>query len=122
MQGILRLTATAAIGGLVLVGCGGEGSSDSPDDDVTVNTCAPTPGGGKPEAAGAITNRTTKASGYTFRVRFLDPAGNEVTQAANGVARVEAGATATWRTEGAAAAKGPLTCAVVNATRTAVGG
>lgn len=120
MQGILRLMTIAATGGLALLGCGGEGSSDSPDDDVTVTTCAPTPGGGKPEASGSITNRTTKASGYTFRVRFLDPAGNEVSQGTSAVAKVEPNVTATWTLQGATSANGPLTCKVSNVTRTAI--
>jgi len=122
MQGILRLTATAAVGGLALLGCSGsEGSSDSPDDDVTVKACNAVPSG-KPVAEGSIKNGTTKASGYTFRVRFLDPAGNEVSQATNGVGKVEAGSTSTWKAEGNASANGPLTCELANVTRTAVGG
>lgn len=119
MQGILRLTATAAIGGLALVACSDEGSSDSADDDVAVTACAAVPNG-KPKAEGTIANRTTKASGYTFRVRFLDPAGNEVSQATNGVGRVDSGGTATWRAEGNSSANGPLTCKVENVTRTAL--
>lgn len=119
MQGILRLTATAAFGGLVLLGCGGGGGgSDSPKDDVIVTTCSPT--GDKPEASGAVTNRTTKTSGYAFRVRFLNEAGKEVSQGAGTVAKVEPQVTATWVVQGATAANGPLTCRVDNIVRTEV--
>ncbi len=118
MEAILRLT-TVVIGGLALLGCSGEGSSDSADDDVAVSTCTAVPNG-KPVAEGTIANRTTKPSGYTFRVRFLDPAGNEVSQATNGVARVDPGGTARWRAEGTTSANGALNCEVANVTRTAL--
>lgn len=120
MPGILRLTAAAALGGLSLLGCSGEeGSSDSPDDDVAVTTCTAVPNG-KPVAEGTIANRTTKSSGYTFRIRFLDPAGNEVSQATDGVGRVDAAGTANWRAQGLTSANGPLTCKVSDVTRTEV--
>ena len=118
---LLNLAIPAAVGALILPACG-DGSTKAPEGDIAITACTPDPAGGKPKAEGTIVNNTTKPSGYTFRVRFLDPAGNEVTQATNGVARVEAGATATWKAEGAASARGPLTCGVANATRTAVGG
>ena len=122
MQGIVRMTAATVIGGLALMGCSdSEGSADNSDDDVSVKSCTAVPGE-KPVAEGAIANATTKPSGYTFRVRFLDPAGNEVTQATNAVKRVEAGGSATWKALGASSANGPLTCKVENVTRTAVGG
>ena len=117
---LLPLTLTAALGASILTGCGA-GSSDPEADDVSVTTCAADPAGGKPKAEGSIANSTTKPSGYTLRVRFLDPAGNEVSQGNTGVARVEAGATATWRLEGSLSAKGTLTCQVDQVTRTAVG-
>jgi len=117
---LLKLTAAALLGVSILPACG-VGSTKSPDNDITVTTCAADPGGGKPKAAGSIVNHTSKPSGYTFRVRFLDASGNEVTQATNGVARVEPNGTATWNTVGAASAKGPLTCKLANQTRTAVG-
>ena len=119
MQRILRLTAAAALGGLGLLGCGGE-SSDSESDDVVVTACNPAPAGGKPTASGTISNATSKASGYTFRVQFLDPSGNEVSQGATGVAKVDAGGTAKWDLEGATSANGPVTCKLNNITRTAV--
>ncbi len=121
MQGILRLTATAALGGLALLGCSDDGgSSDDETDDVKVASCTASPGGDKPVAQGTIANGTSKASGYTFQVKFLDPAGNEVSQATNGVGKVEPGATATWTAQGSTSAKGQLTCKVENVTRTAL--
>lgn len=115
------LAVPAVLSALILPACG-NGSTKAPEGDIKVSACTPDPAGGKPRAEGTIVNNTTKPSGYTFRVRFLDPAGNEVSQASNAVARVEAGATATWRIEGGASAKGTLTCEISNATRTAVGG
>jgi len=117
---LLNLTLTAALGASLLVGCGG-GSSDAALDDIQVTKCEPDSAGAKPKAEGTIRNNTTKPSGYTFRVRFLDPSGNEVSQGASVVGRVEPGATVGWRLEGGTSAKGALTCQVENAARTAVG-
>ena len=117
---LLNLTLTAALAVPVLAGCG-EGSSKAPEGDVSVSTCVADPGGGKPKAEGNIVNNTSKPSGYTFRVAFLDPAGNEVSQGSAGVGRVEPGGTATWRLEGGVSAKGALRCELRNVTRTAVG-
>ncbi len=83
-----------------------------------VTTCSPTPD--KPEASGAVTNRTTKPSGYTFRVKCLNEAGKEVSQGATTVAKVEPQVTATWIVQGATAATGKLTCKVDNVARTEV--
>jgi hypothetical protein len=117
---LLNLTLTAALGVTVLAGCG-EGSSKAPEGDVSVSTCATDPAGGKPKAEGSIVNNTSKPSGYTFRVAFLDSAGNEVSQGSAGVGRVEAGGTATWRLDGGVSAQGALRCELRNVTRTAVG-
>ena len=117
---LLNLTVTAALGATLLAGCGG-GSSKAPIDDISVTRCDPDSAGSKPMAEGTIRNNTTKPSGYTFRVRFLDPSGNEVSQGASVVARVEPGATVGWRLEGGTSAKGALNCQVDNAARTAVG-
>jgi hypothetical protein len=117
---LLKLTAIAGLGMALLPGCG-EGSTKSPDADITLTTCAADPAGGKPKAGGSIVNHTSKPSGYTFRVRFLDASGNEVSAAQGGVARVEPSQTATWNQEGTASAKGPLSCKLANQTRTAVG-
>jgi len=116
----ITVTVTAVLGVGVLPGCG-NGSTKSPEGDISVTTCAADSAGGKPKAEGPIVNHTTKPSGYTFRVRFLDPSGNEVSQATTAVARVEPNGTATWRSEGGVSAKGPLTCKLANVTRTAVG-
>ncbi len=119
MPKILRLTAVAALGGIGLLGCGGE-SSNSESDDVVVTACTADPAGGKPKATGTISNATSKDSGYTFRVQFLGPTGNEASQGTDAVAKVDAGGTATWDLEGISSANGPLTCKVTNVTRTAV--
>lgn len=116
---LLKLTATAVLGLTMLSACAGD-SSENPEGDVSVKSCSGDPAGGKPKAEGSIVNNTSKASGYTFRVRFLDPSGNEVSQATNAVARVEPGETATWRVEGGTSARGALTCELKNVSRTAV--
>ena len=119
----MRATKAAAsvLGAALLVGCG-EGSSKPAEGDISVKSCVASPTGDNPVAEGTIVNNTTKPSAYTLRVRFLDPSGNEVSQGTTAVARVEPGATATWRLQGGVGAKGPLTCEIANPTRTAVGG
>lgn len=118
---LLSLTFATALGVSILPGCSDDGTAGPEDGDVTVTACAGDPAGGRPRAEGAIANRSSQPSAYTFRVRFLDPAGNEVSQATNAVARVEPGGTATWRLEGGESASGALRCEVDNVTRTAVG-
>ena len=118
---LLNLTITAVLGASLLSGCSDGADSENAEADIRVSSCVADPAGGKPSAEGSIVNNTSKPSGYTFRVRFLDPAGNEVSQGTNAVARVEPGATATWSLQGVTSAKGALTCQVANATRTAVG-
>jgi len=120
MRQILRLTATAAIGGLAVMGCSGS-SSDAAKADVTVKTCKADASGSKPVAEGSIVNKTSKPSAYAIRVRFLDASRNEVSQGAAAVARVDSGTTSTFRLEGTVSAKGPVACEVSNVTRTAVG-
>jgi len=117
---LLKLPVTAALGAALLVGCN-SGSSNSPNADISVTSCAADPAGGKPRASGTIVNHSSKASGYTFRVRFVDTAGNVVTDAPNGVGKVEPNATAAWTALGNASAKGPLTCKLTDQTRAAVG-
>lgn len=119
MPKILRLTAVAALGGIGLLGCGGE-SSDTESDDVVVTACNPAAAGGKPSASGTISNSTSKDSGYSFVVKFLDPSGNEVSQGTDAVLKVDAGGTAKWDVDGITSANGPVTCKVTNISRTAV--
>lgn len=118
---LLHLTVPALLGVSVLAGCSDAATNADEAAEVKVSTCLADAAGGKPKAEGTIVNDTSKPSGYTFRVRFLDPAGNEVSQASNVVARVEPGETATWRLEGGQSAKGALTCQVDNVARNAVG-
>lgn len=117
---LLNLTAAAVVGASFLSGCG-NGSTKKAETEISVTACTADPAGGKPKAEGRIVNSTSKPSAYTFRVRFLDPSGNEVSQNTNAVARVEPAETAIWRLEGTLSAKGALTCKVDQATRTAVG-
>lgn len=115
-----NLIVTAGLGMSILAGCSDD--TDSAEAaEVNVGSCVADPAGGRPKAEGTIVNSSSKPSGYTFRVRFLDPSGNEVSSAGNAVANVAPGETATWRVEGGASARGPLQCEVSNVTRTAVG-
>jgi len=116
---LLNLTLTAVLGVSMLSGC--SDSEKDPAGDIRVTGCAADPTGGKPKAEGTIVNNTSKPSAYTLRVKFLDPAGNQVSEATTGVGKVDPGASAIWRLEGGVSARGPLTCQVVNPTRTAVG-
>ena len=117
---LLPLILTAALGLTALTGCE-DGSSKPPEGDITTTSCAADPAGGKPKAEGQIINNTSKPSAYTFRVRFLDAAGNEVSQGSAAVARVEPSGNARWELQGGLSAKGALTCQISNVTRTAVG-
>jgi hypothetical protein len=116
-----NLSVSVLLGAAVLAGCADDATDADEAAQVKVSSCVADPAGGKPRAEGTIVNSTTKPSGYTFRVRFLDPAGNEVSQATNAVARVEQGATATWRVQGGESASGALSCEIDQVTRTAVG-
>ena len=115
------LTVTAGLGISMLAGCSDDSENQAEAAEVNVSTCLADPAGGQPKAEGTIVNSSSKPSGYTFRVRFLDPSGNEVSQAANAVANVAPGETATWQADGSTSARGPLRCEVANVTRTAVG-
>jgi len=116
---LLQLTAGAVLGISLLSGCSDDNAEEAAE--VKVSACVADPAGGRPRAEGTIVNSSSQPSAYTFRVRFLDPAGNEVSQASNAVARVEPGETATWRLEGGVSARGTLRCEVDNVTRNAVG-
>jgi hypothetical protein len=120
MRVLPALAVTAALGAMLAGGC--SASSDKVSSDVGVSACNADPAGGNPTAEGTIVNHTSKPSAYAFRVSFADSAGNESSQGAVAVARVEPGATAKWTSHGATGAKGPLTCKVTNLARTAVGG
>jgi len=117
---LLKLTATAVLGIALLPGCNG-GTSNDPNADITVTSCAADPSGGKPRASGAIVNHSSRPSHYTFVVRFVDSSGNVVTEAPNAVARVEPSATAAWTALGEKSANGPVTCRLAEQVRGAVG-
>lgn len=99
----------------LLAGCT---SSASAKKDVAVTECSASPSGGHPTATGAIVNHTSKASTYVLDVQFIDSAGNKVSEGGASVAKVEAGATATFHVSGLTGAQGPLTCKVGAVTRT----
>jgi ABC-type glycerol-3-phosphate transport system substrate-binding protein len=99
----------------VLAGCT---SSATASKDVTITACAADPSGGRPTANGMIDNHSSKASTYVIKVNFYDSAGNNVSQGADTVGKVEAGATGTFHLQGLASAKGPLTCKVAGVSRT----
>ncbi len=111
------LVALAAIG---LSSCEDDDDDENVAADTTVTACTADPAGGRPYAEGRITNHSSKDSAYTFRVSFIDAVGNKVSEGAVAVANVEAGGSATWRTQGAADAKGPLVCKLESIARTAV--
>jgi len=113
-----NLTIAATLSAALLAGCGG--GSKTAAGDISVKTCTADPAGGKPKAEGTIVNHSSKASAYTFRVRFLDASGNEVSQGTSAVGKVEPGATLTWKVDGGASAKGALSCKIENQTRNAV--
>lgn len=116
----VALTTLVALAATGLSSCGDDDDDENAAADPTVRVCTPDPAGGRPYAEGRITNHSSKDSAYTFRVSFIDAVGNKVSDGAVAVASVEAGGTATWRTQGAADAKGPLVCQLENVTRTAV--
>ena len=105
----------ALVGIAALAGCAA--SSKTAAKDVTVTACKPSPTGGHPTASGHIVNHSSKASVYTIHVKFKDSAGNSVGDGLTAVARVEAGATATWHATGTLSAKGPVKCSLSNVTR-----
>ena len=117
-----RRVCVVALAALVTVALGGGCSSNKKDAaaDVTVTRCDTDPSGGQPTAEGNIRNRTSKDSAYAFRVTFTDASGNKVSDGAASVAKVDAGATATWHATGATGATGPLKCKATNVVRTAV--
>ena len=117
---LLNLTLAAGLGLVALSGCA-DNDAGSASKDIRVTSCVADPAGGKPKAEGTIANSSSKPSAYTFRIRFLDSSGNEVSQATNAVAKVDPGTTSTWRAEGGESAKGTLTCQIDNISRTAVG-
>ena len=103
------------VGLTALTGCAA--SSKTAAKDVTVTACKPSPTGGHPTAAGHIVNHSSKASVYTIHVKFADSAGNGVGDGLAAVARVEAGATATWHATGTLNAKGAVKCTLSQVTR-----
>jgi hypothetical protein len=104
----------AALLTTVLLGCGGKSTSDA-----TVTACNADPDGGLPRAEGQLTNNSSKDSVFFVRVGFYDSAGNRVSEGADSIGDVEPGTTSPFQINGAARAKGPLECKVLNVRRSA---
>lgn len=102
----------AALLTTVLLGCGGESTSAA-----TVTACNADPDGAPPHAEGQITNKSSKESIFVVRVGFYDSSGNRVSEGADTINDVAPGASAPFNVNGAARAKGPLTCKVLNVRR-----
>ncbi len=116
----IAATVLVTLAALGLSSCADDDDDENAAADPVVTACTSDPAGGRPSAEGRITNNSSKDSAYTFRVSFIDAVGNKVSEGAVAVASVEAGGSATWRTQGAADAKGPLVCQLESITRTAV--
>jgi hypothetical protein len=113
-----RLLTVVEVGIVVVVaiaGCSTSGSAAA--KDVTVTACSASATGGHPTASGRILNHSSKPSLYTIHVKFTDASGNGVGDGLAAVAKVGAGATATWHATGALNAKGPVTCKLSSVTR-----
>ncbi len=108
---LLGIAMTAVLT-TVLFACGGKSTSDA-----TVTACIADPDGGPPRAEGQIRNTSSKDSIFFVRVGFYDTAGNRVSEGSDSISDVEPGASSPFQINGAARAKGPLTCKVLNVRR-----
>ena len=102
----------AALLTIVALGCGGKSTSDA-----TVTACNADPDGAPPHAEGQVTNSSSKDSVFVVRVGFYDSSGNRVSEGVDTIGDVEAGSSSPFQINGAARAKGPLTCKVLNVRR-----
>ena len=102
----------AALLTTVLLGCGGKSTSDA-----SVLSCVADPDGGPPRAEGEIRNSSSKESVFFVRVGFYDTSGNRVSEGADTISDVEPGTSSPFQINGAARAKGPLECKVLNVRR-----
>ena len=102
----------AAVLTTVLLGCGGKSTSDA-----SVLSCVADPDGGPPRAEGEIRNSSSKESVFFVRVGFYDTSGNRVSEGADTISDVEPGTSSPFQINGAARAKGPLECKVLNVRR-----
>ena len=104
----------AAVLTTVLLGCGGRST-----DAASVLSCVADPDGGPPRAEGQIRNDSSEDSVFFVRVGFYDTAGNRVSEGSDSIGDVEPGTSSPFQINGAARAKGPLTCKVLNIRRSA---
>ena len=103
--------------GALFAGCAA--SSKTAAKDVTITACKASPTGGRPTAAGSITNNSSKASIYTIHVKFKDASGNGVGDGIAAVAKVDPGTKAKWHVTDAVSAKGKVNCEIGTVTRNA---
>ena len=75
LLGLLLLIVVAAIVVAVVLA---SWNNDEAKNDVKVTTCQGSAGGGKPKAAGTITNHSSKTSNYVVKISFKDADGNGV--------------------------------------------
>ena len=102
----------AALLTTVLLACGGKSTSDA-----SVLSCNADPDGGPPRAEGQIRYNSSMDSVFFVRVGFYDTAGNRVSEGSDSISDVEPGTSSPFQINGAARAKGPLTCKVLNVRR-----
>jgi hypothetical protein len=112
----LMLFAASAMAVALMSSCSSSGSKAS--KDVTITACTASPTGGHPTATGQILNHSSKASLYAIHVKFTDASGNHVGDGVAAVAKVDAGKTAVWHSDGTVDAKGTLKCTLSSVTRT----
>ena len=104
------------VSALAFVSCSSVGSAAA-RKDVSITACTASRTGNRPTVSGRIVNHSSKASLYTIHVKFKDASGNGAGDALAAVAKVEAGAQATWHATGTVNVNGAVTCTLATATR-----
>ncbi len=94
----------------------------SPTDAVSVTKCVPGTSSEKPHAVGEVRNTSSKTSSFFIVIEFHDSDGNRVSEGVDTIIDVEPETTAPFDIEGAADARGPVSCEVGTVRRTAASG
>jgi hypothetical protein len=118
LRTLLGLAVLAVIVVVIIVAVLATKESDDAKDDVSVSSCTPASGDGKPTASGQIDNTSSKDSNYTIRLDFVDADGNTVSNGAATVNDVGAGEQAQWQLTGARDASGEVQCEITGVSRT----